>query len=321
MGGHRGHPGGCGDWTNLLLMAQAQRDDPGVQAYHTAISGLVLEDVPLEGSDTTILCDTSTGAPRPIVPLAWRQTVFHAINGLAHPGIRATRKMIAARFIWHGLHKQVGTWVRACIPCQKAKVHRHVVAPLEHGQLPDRRFQRIHVDIVGPLPMSQGHSYLFTVVYRYTRWPEAIPMADATAVSCARALLSQHIARFGVPTDITSDRGAQFTSSLWTALSQLLGAQLHRTTAYHPQANGIVERFHRQLKAALRARLTGPAWMDELPFVLLGLRSVPKEDLGCASAELVYGTTIRLSGEFFEATSSSGPAASELLTHLRSTMA
>ena len=84
-------------------------------------------------------------------------------------------------------------------------------------------------------------------------------------------LVSYHIAQFGVPTDITSDRGPQFTSSLWTTLGKLLGAQLHHTTAYHPQANGIVERFHRQLKAALKARLVGPAWMDELPLVLLGL--------------------------------------------------
>lgn len=129
-------------------------------------------------------------------------------------------------------------------------------------------------------------------------------MADATAASCARALISHHIAQFGVPEDITSDRGPQFTSNLWTALWTLLGAQLHRTTAYHPQANGIVERLHRQLKAALKARLVGPAWMDELPLVLLGLRSAPKEDLGCAPSELVYGTTIRLPGEFFETSNS-----------------
>ena len=111
-------------------------------------------------------------------------------------------------------------------------------------------------------------------------------MADATAASCARALISHHIARFGVPADITSDRGPQFTSNLWTALWTLLGAQLHRTTAYHPQANGVVERLHRQLKAALKARLVGPAWMDELPLVLLGLRSAPKEDLGCANSSM-----------------------------------
>ena len=158
---------------------------------------------------------------------------------------------------------------------------------------------------------------MFTIIDRYTRWPEAIPMADATASSCAFALLSQHIARFGVPEDVTSDRGPQFTSALWTALNTLLGVQHHCTTAYHPQANGIIERLHRQLKSALKARLVGPAWMDELPFC-----SAPKEDLGCSPSELVYGTTIRLPGEFFETpTSSAEQDVSGLLAHLRSTMA
>ena len=124
-------------------------------------------------------------------------------------------------------------------------------------------------------------------------------MADATASSCAFALLSQHIARFGVPEDVISDRGPQFTSALWTSLNTLLGVQHHCTTAYHPLANGIIERLHRQLKSALKARLVGPAWMDELPLVLLDLRSAPKEDLGCSPSELVYGTTIRFARGIF----------------------
>ena len=231
---------------DLIGMAQAQKSDPAVQAYRTAITRLVLADVPISDSSVTILCDLSTGTPRPIVPPTWQRKVFDVIHGLAHPGIRATRKMVADRFVWHGMNKQVGMWAKTCLSCQKAKVHRHVSAPLEHGHLPDRRFQQIHVDIVGPLPVSRGYTYLFTIIDRYTRWPEAIPMSDATADSCAHALLSHHIAQFGVPSDITSDRGPQFTSALWTSLSRLLGAQLHRTTAYHPQSNGIVERFHRQ---------------------------------------------------------------------------
>ena len=316
----------CGSVTtqdlDLVSMAKAQQEDAGVQAYRTAITGLVLADLLISGTNTTLLCDTSVGTPRPIVPLSWRRVVFDSIHGLAHPGIKTTRKMVSARFVWHGSNKEVGLWAKTCVPCQRAKVQRHVSAPLEHCQIPDRRFQRIHVDIVGPLPMSQGATYLFTIVDRYTRWPEAIPMSDATATTCARALLSHHIAQFGVPSDITSDRGPQFTSNLWTALSKALGAQIHRTTAYHPQANGMVERFHRQLKAALKARLTGSNWVDELPLVLLGLRSAPKEDLGCAPSELVYGTTIRLPGEFFQATTPGAePGVSDLLRHLRTTMA
>ena len=224
---------------DLLSMAKAQQEDVGIQAYRTAITRLVLADLPIPGTNTTLLCDTSTGVARPIVPPAWRRAVFDSIHGLAHPGIRATRKMVTARFVWHGINKHIGAWAKTCIPCQKSKVHRHVSAPLEHGQLPDRRFQRIHVDIVGPLPISQGKTYLFTIIDRYTRWPEAIPMSDATAISCAQALLTHHIAQFRVPSDITSDRGAQFTSNLWSALSKLLGAQLHHTTAYHPQSSNV----------------------------------------------------------------------------------
>ena len=78
----------------------------------------------------------------------------------------------------------------------------------------------------------------------------------------------------------------------------MLGIAHHHTTAYHPQSNGLVERFHRHLKAAMRARLLGPNWVDELPWVLLGIRMIPKVDLKCSSAELVYGTPITLPGDF-----------------------
>ena len=77
--------------------------------------------------------------------------------------------------------------------------------------------------------------------------------------------------------------------------------------AYHPQANGLVERLHRQLKASLKARLSGPNWMDELPMVMLGIRTSWREDAGCSPANLVYGTSLHLPGEFFEA-----PRASDL---------
>ena len=75
-----------------------------------------------------------------------------------------------------------------------------------------------------------------------------------------------------------SDRGPQFTSQLWKSITQLLGTRLHCTTAYNPQPNGLVEKFHRHLKSALRARLTGPNWTQELPWVLLGIHTAPRED-------------------------------------------
>ena len=79
-----------------------------VQAYRTAITNLRLEDIVVGDSKTILLCNISTSTPVPIVPLSWRKQVFDAIHGLSHPSIRTTRKLIASKFVWHGLHKQVG---------------------------------------------------------------------------------------------------------------------------------------------------------------------------------------------------------------------
>ena len=119
---------------------------------------------------------------------------------------------------------------------------------------------------------------------------------------------------------MSSDRGVQFTSELWSALSNLLGIKLHCTTSYHPQANGLVERFHRHMKSALKARLVGPGWVDQLGWILLGIRTAPKADLGTSSAELVYGAPITVPGDFL-ATPSDPPNPAQLLPRLREAVA
>ena len=187
--------------------------------------------------------------------------------------------------MWHGINKQVGAWAKACIACQTYKVHRHVKSPLGIFKVPSRRFDHINIDLVGPLPPYQGYTYLFTIVDRFTRWPEAIPLSATSASTCAPALVSHWISRLGLLGEISSDRGAQFTSKLWTTVSQFLGMKHIKTTSYHPQANGLVERFHQHLKSALRAHLTCPNCIDELPWVLLGICTAPKEDLRTSSAE------------------------------------
>ena len=121
---------------------------------------------------------------------------FSTLYTASHHGIRATKNLIASKFVWHGLRKQVTEWARTCISCQTAKIHRHVKAPLGTFEAPRRRFDHVHLDILGPLPPSRGFNYLFTIVDRYTRWPEAIPLSDTSTLSCARALIAHWIARF-----------------------------------------------------------------------------------------------------------------------------
>lgn len=194
--------------------------------------------------------------------------------------------------------KDIGVWTRNCLECQKAKIIRHTSSPLQQFGLPRHRFDHVHIDIVGPLPPSDGFTYLLTCIDRYTRWPEAIPMTDITAETVARTFVNCWVARFGVPGVITTDQGRQFQSRLFTTLNGILGVTQTRSSPYHPACNGLVERFHRSLKQALRCHKT--KWTEALPLVLLGLRSSLKTDIDGTVAELVYGTPLRLPNELWD---------------------
>ncbi len=285
------HQPPCLDFT---AMARAQQTDPELTrmlAFPDSTS-LQLQQVPLADTDTTIICDSSTGLLRPFVPAVMRRLTFDSLHSMSHPGIRATQKLIKARFVWPYISRDCKSWTQTCIHCQRAKVNQHSVTPLSTFTPPSARFDSIHIDLVGPLPPSRGQTYLLTCIDRFTRWPEAIPLTDITAESVAVAFLQGWISRFGVPSTVTTDRGAQFESALWSSLMQILGTKRLRTTAYHPMANGLIERFHRHLKAALKCQLQPDRWMDSLPLVMLGIRSTIKEDLGCTTAEMVYGSTL-----------------------------
>ncbi|KAK7605127.1 hypothetical protein V9T40_006985 [Parthenolecanium corni] len=181
-----------------------------------------------------------------------------------------TVKLMTSRFVWPRIKSEVFNWAKACHGCQLSKIGKRTKTPIGTFK-PTQRFKHVHVDIVGPLPMSHGKKYLMTMIDRATRWPEAIPMDDISAESVTKILYHTWIARFGVPENITTDQGRQFESKLFANLAKYIGAKKNTTTAYHPQSNGKVERWHRALKASIMAAdVTN--WVDALPTILLGLK-------------------------------------------------
>ena len=131
----------------------------------------------------------------------------------------------------------MGTHLSA-VSAVKDSSPRHTNAPQATFLTPETCFDRVHIDLVGPLPPSNGYQYLLTCVDRFTRWPEAIPLVDSTAETVAQAFVQGWITRFGTPSTVTTDRGRQFESNLWRAFTQLLGTKHLHTTAYHPASMG-----------------------------------------------------------------------------------
>jgi len=196
--------------------------------------------------------------------------------------------MVTSKFFWPFMNRDCNNWARNCLACQKNKISRHVKNFPKQFEPVSSRFSTIHMDIIGPLPSSENFRYCLTIIDRYTRWPEAIPLIECTAESCAEALCRVWIARFGVPQVIITDQGRQFEANLFRELSKILGFKRNRTSPYRPKSNGLIERWHRTFKTTLMA-YGNKVWSKSLPFVLLGLRTTFREDFLATPAELVYG--------------------------------
>jgi hypothetical protein len=125
---------------------------------------------------------------RPVVPVSFRQQVFSSGHNIAHPGIRASKRLISARFVWRKMGSQIAELCRDCQSCARSKTTTTGHSSVQPIEMPEKRFSHVHIDLVGPLPASsQGHTHLFTVVDRSTRWPEAVPLAGTTSADCVEA--------------------------------------------------------------------------------------------------------------------------------------
>ena len=168
--------------------------------------------------------------------------------------------------------------------------------PLERMPLIDEPFQRVAVDLAGPLfpTTDRGNKYILTLVDYATRYPEAIALPSIETERVAEALMEM-FSRIGVPREMLTDMGSQFTSSLMNEVSRLISLKQWTTTPYHPSCNGLVERFNGTLKMILKRLCSEKPkdWDKYLSAVLFAYREVPQESLGFSPFELVYGRVVR----------------------------
>lgn len=286
--------------SDLMRLFEAQEKDEELKIFlqnPPSGSKVNLVQVSIPSTNFSLWCETSTSKNRLYIPLDLRRDIFDQIHRLNHPAVRPMKKKITDLYFWPKMHADITRWCKICIPCQKQKIGRHTKPPVDSIPIPPGRFLHVHIDIVGRLPYSDGYEYLLTIVDRFSRWPEAFPIKDMTAETVARTFVQHFVSRYGCPEIITTDRGTQFESRLMAELNRLLGIKRIRTTSYHPQGNGLVERFHRQFKASLRSACDSPTWSSFVPLVLLGIRTTYRPDLECTPAFMLYGENIRVPGQ------------------------
>ncbi len=308
---------------DVAKLADLQNSDTELKSLlnkpNKSSSKCKLEFIKFDDENISLWCETANKILRPYLPENFRKEMFTVLHGLSHPGIKSSRHLVKSRYFWPNMNTDIAKWVKSCLACQRAKVFRHTKTPYGEFKITESRFEHIHLDLVGPLPPSENCIFLLTIIDRFTRWPEAYPLTDSRTPTVIKAFLD-YISRFGIPLQITTDQGSQFESNLFGELNKLLGSQRIRTTGYHPQSNGLVERFHRHLKSALFARQNTTNWCSELPFVLLGIRTSIKTDFGCTPADLVYGQTLRIPGEFVKPTPEEKVTQTSLVGQLKNLM-
>ena len=157
----------------------------------------------------------------------------------AHLGCKRTTKKLQRSFFWPGMSKDVREMVQRCMECQKVNLAREGKAPLVSLPVISTPFDRIAIDVVGPLPITdRKNRYILTVMDFTTRYPEAFPLRRIDTESVLEALM-HFFSHFGLPKEILSDRGTNFTATLMKEVAKRLGISHIKASPYHPQTNGM----------------------------------------------------------------------------------
>ena len=177
-----------------------------------------------------------------------------------HPGIRRTRDLILAKYYWPTIRKDIEKYVEGCDKCQKTKsVTKAAKTPLQPNTVPQCPWEIISVDIIGPLPESQGKNAILTIVDRFSKMIRLFPISTDITAKGVATIFRDHIFKLhSTPQKVISNRGPQFVLSFMDALYTLLRIQGNPSTAYHPQTDGQTERYNATIEQYLRLYTNHP---------------------------------------------------------------
>ena len=224
-------------------------------------------------------------------------SLAHETPMSGHLGVKKTYRRVLTHFYWPNVQKDVRLFCRSCHVCQiSGKPNQKCArAPLIPIPVLDEPFSKVIVDCVGPMRKTKaGNQYLVTIMCSATRFPEAIPLRNITTKSIIKALM-KFFTSFGLPKVVQSDQGSNFMSGQFQEAMYKLGIKQVHSSAYHPESQGALERFHQTLKSMLRKYCTETEkdWDEGVPYLMFAIRDAVQDSLGFSPFELVFGHRVR----------------------------
>ena len=235
-----------------------------------------------------------------VLPTELRRDIMqrlHCEPTSGHLGKTKTLDRIQRRYYWYEWRQDITRLCKTCDVCAARK------PPLRKQRSPMKQYnvgvavERIALDVMGPLPETDsGNKYILVVGDYFTKWTEAYALPNQEAETVATALIEEFVCRYGVPLQIHTDQGRNFESALFKEVCQLLNIDKTRTTALHPQSDGMIERFNRTLETMLSLFVSENQrdWDKCLPYVMMAYRTSVHETTGCTPCEMMMGRDVRL---------------------------
>lgn len=253
-------------------------------------------------------CHLQMVVPKAKVPDVLR--LYHDGCSGGHMGVKRTLLKIRERFYWIHCRDDVEDWCRKCTSCAAVKgPHTRSRGALKVYNV-GAPWERIALDVAGPFPESEsGNKYFMVVMDYFTKWPEVFAIPNQEATTVADKLVQEVFCRFGVPLEIHSDQGRNFESQVFQETCRLMGTHKTRTTSYHPQSDGMVERFNQTLERYLAKVVESRQrdWDKHIQPFLLSYRSAVHESTTVTPAFANFGRELRLPADLITGTPPDAP--------------
>lgn len=222
---------------------------------------------------------------------------FHILPTAGHSGIKKTLKNIQSRYFWTSMSKDITNFIKSCESCQRNKHIKPKQTPMIVTTTATSAFSKIYLDLVGPLlPSNDGHKYILTTQCELTKFITATPIKDKSTEVVAKAFVENVLLVYGIPDEITTDRGTEFMSDLFKKICELLQINKLNSTAYHHQTVGALENSHKTLGNFLRIYASGTPgnWSSWIRFYQFAYNTTTHLETNKTPFELVFGKICKL---------------------------